>query len=58
MSIDQGSRAIGGQLQVGAGVYPAVGVGEGEIYGAIAAEGPVVFGEPTTFSFAGATLSV
>ena len=58
MSIDQGSRAIGGQCQVGAGVYPAVGVGEGEIYGAIAAEGPVVFGEPTTFPFAGATLMV
>ena len=27
MSIDQGSRAIGGQCQVGAGVYPAIGVG-------------------------------
>ena len=40
MSIDQGSRAIGGQCQVGAGVYPAIGVGEGEIYGALAAEGP------------------
>ena len=24
MSIDQGSRAIGGQYQIGAGVYPAV----------------------------------
>ena len=32
MSIDQGSRAIGGQCQIGAGVYPAIGVGEGEIY--------------------------
>ena len=58
MSIDQGSRAIGGQCQIGAGVYPAVGVGEGEIYGALAAEGPVVFGEPSTFKFAGATLMV
>ena len=38
MSIDQGSRAIGDQCQIGAGVYPAVGVGEGEIYGALAAE--------------------
>ena len=37
MSIDQGSRAIGGQCQIGAGVYPAIGVGEGEIYGALAA---------------------
>ena len=58
MSIDQGSRAIGGQCQIGAGVYPAIGVGEGEIYGALAAEGPVVFGEPSTFKFAGATLMV
>ena len=57
-AVEQGDLGIGGQCQIGAGVYPAVGVGEGEIYGALAAEGPVVFGEPSTFKFAGATLMV
>ena len=50
------SMCIGGAFQLGAGIYPAVGVGDNEIYGAMAAEGPIVVGDPS--GFAGPTATV
>ena len=48
----------GGRLQVGTGIVPAIKEGDEEINGALFAEGPVVFGEPSEFDHAGATMMV
>mgnify|MGYP003116175201 CR=1 FL=1 len=49
---------VGGQLQVGAGVPPAVGQGDKRINGSAYAEGPVVIGGPIEFTENEATLMV
>ena len=49
---------VGGQLQIGAGVPPAVGQGDKRINGSAYAEGPVVIGGPTEFVENEATLMV
>ena len=48
----------GGQLTVGTGVCPAVGVGDKRINGSMYVEGPVVFGSQLQFPLATATLMV
>ncbi len=47
---------VGGQLQVGTGVPPAVGTGTKRINGSAHMEGPVVLGDPLTFKSNQATL--
>ena len=51
---------VGGQLMVGTGAPPAVGQGSGgrkpRINGSLYAEGPVLFGDQSTYSNAEATL--
>ena len=49
---------IGGQLKIGTGVCKAIKEGNQKINGSMLAEGPVVFGDPTTFSSQEATLMV
>ena len=49
---------IGGQLKVGTGVCPAIKEGRQKINGSMLAEGPVVFGSPTSFGAQEATLMV
>ena len=48
----------GKALRVGVGIVPAIKEGDEEINGALFAEGPVVFGEPSEFDHAGATMMV
>ena len=48
----------GKALSVGVGIVPAIKEGCEEINGALFAEGPVVFGEPSEFSHTGATMMV
>ena len=47
---------IGGQLKVGTGVYPAIKEGRNKINGSAGIEGPVVIGDPGTFTSNRATL--
>ena len=48
--------SCGGQLQVGTGVPPAIGVGDNKINGSAHIEGPMVVGPPQSFPAAVATL--
>jgi len=48
----------GKALRVGVGIVPAIKEGCEEINGALFAEGPVVFGEPSQFDHTGATMMV
>jgi hypothetical protein len=48
----------GGQLKVGTGVVPAIGEGNKKINGSMFSEGPAVFGSPTQFPIAYATVMV
>ena len=48
----------GKALRVGVGIVPAIKEGDEEINGALFAEGPVVFGEPSEFDHTGATMMV
>ena len=50
--------SCGGQLQVGTGVPPAIGVGDRKINGSAHIEGPVVIGPPQSFPATVATLMV
>ena len=50
--------SCGGQLQVGTGVAPAIGVGDSKINGSAHIEGPMVVGPPQSFPAAVATLMV
>ena len=50
--------SCGGQLQVGTGVPPAIGVGDNKINGSAHIEGPMVVGPPQSFPAAVATLMV
>lgn len=49
---------IGGQLRVGAGIVPAIKEGDRKINGSAFIEGPAVFGSPTEFPFAYATVMI
>ena len=49
---------VGGQLKVGTGVCAAIKEGRQKINGSLLAEGPVVFGSPTSFGAQEATLMV
>ena len=49
---------IGGQLKVGTGVCKAIKEGNQKINGSCLMEGPIVFGDPTTFGAQEATLMV
>ena len=49
---------VGGQLQVGTGVPPAIGQGKTKINGSAHIEGPVVLGDPLTFPEADATVMI
>ena len=48
----------GKAVRIGVGIVPAIKEGDEEINGALFAEGPVVFGNPTQFDHAGATMMV
>tara|TARA_Y100001963_G_scaffold54855_1_gene76754 strand:+ start:452 stop:1237 length:786 start_codon:yes stop_codon:yes gene_type:complete len=50
--------SCGGQLQVGTGVAPAIGVGNKKINGSAHVEGPMVVGPPNTQSSATATMMI
>ena len=58
--MDQKDTVVFGKsVRVGYGaICPAIKEGDQEICGSIHAEGPVVFGEPSEFDHAGATLMV
>ena len=49
---------VGGRLQVGTGIVPAIKEGDEKINGSMHAEGPAVFGGPTEFDDNVATLMV
>ena len=50
--------SCGGQLQVGTGVVPAIGQGDGKINGSAHVEGPMVVGPPQSYPAATATMMV
>ena len=50
--------SCGGQLQVGTGVVPAIGVGDNKINGSAHVEGPMVVGPPQSYPAAVATMMV
>ena len=58
MSFNLDDVNIGGQLKVGTGIVPAVKEGDERINGSMYAEGPVVFGNQTTFKNQDGTLMV
>jgi len=58
MSYNLDDVNIGGQLKVGTGIVPAVKEGDERINGSMYAEGPVVFGNQTTFKNQDGTLMV
>ena len=58
MSLNFDDLNIGGQLKVGTGIVPAVKEGDEKINGSMYAEGPVVFGNQTTFKNQDGTLMV
>ena len=58
MSFNLDDANVGGQLKVGTGIVPAIGEGARKINGSAFAEGPAVFGSPTTFPFAYATVNI
>ena len=49
---------VGGQVKVGTGIVPAIKEGDEKINGSMYAEGPVVFGNQTTFKNQDATLMI
>tara|TARA_Y100000766_G_C18868469_1_gene587035 strand:+ start:822 stop:1568 length:747 start_codon:yes stop_codon:yes gene_type:complete len=58
MSTNLDDLNIGGQLQVGTGIPPAIKQGDEKINGSMHVEGPVVLGDPLTFSEADATVMI
>ena len=50
MSFNMDDVNVGGQLKVGSGVYPAIKEGRNKINGSAGIEGPVVIGDPSTWS--------
>ena len=58
MTAFKDSCIVGGAFQLGDGIYPAVGVGDKEIFGSMAAEGPIVVGDPAGFKAASATVMI
>ena len=58
MAIEKETLNCGKAVRIGVGIVPAIKEGDEEINGALFAEGPVVFGEPSEFDHAGATLMV
>ena len=58
MGVIKDSCLVGGAFQLGDGIYPAVGVGDKEIFGSMAAEGPIVVGDPAGFKAASATVMI
>ena len=58
MSFNLDDVNTGGQLKVGTGICPATGEGATKVNGSAMIEGPIVFGNPTTFPFPYATLNV
>ena len=58
MSFNMDDLQVGGQLKVGTGVVPAIKEGNQKINGSMFAEGPVVFGSPTHFPTAYATVNI
>jgi hypothetical protein len=58
MSFNLDDANVGGQLKVGTGIVPAIGEGDRKINGSAFAEGPVVFGAPTQFPTAYASLNL
>ena len=49
---------IGGQLNVGSGIAPAIKQGAQKINGSMFAEGPVVFGQPDVYANNMATVMI
>jgi len=58
MSFTFDDISCGGQLQVGTGVPPAIGIGDKKINGSAHVEGPMVVGPPNTQSSATATMMI
>ena len=58
MSTNLDDLNIGGQLQVGTGIPPAIKQGDEKINGSMHVEGPAVFGGPIEFASNNATLMV
>lgn len=58
MSFNLDDLQVCGQLKVGTGVVPAIKEGNQKINGSMYAEGPVVFGNPTQFPTAYATVNI
>jgi len=58
MSFNFDDLSCGGQLQVGTGVVPAIGVGDTKINGSAHVEGPMVIGPPQSYGSAEATLMI
>jgi hypothetical protein len=58
MAYNFDDAVVGGQLKIGAGIVPAIKEGDKKINGSMFAEGPAVFGAPTEFPTAYATLMV
>ena len=50
--------SCGGQLQVGTGVVPSIGIGDNKINGSAHVEGPMVVGPPQAFPSATATMMI
>ena len=49
---------VGGQIKIGTGIVPAIKEGDEKINGSMYAEGPIVFGSPTTFPTTYATVNI
>jgi len=58
MAFTQDDVVVGGQLKVGTGIVPAIKEGDQKINGSMFAEGPAVFGSPTEFATAYATVMI
>jgi len=58
MSFNLDDANFGGQVKVGTGIVPAIKEGANKINGSMYAEGPVVFGNQTTFNNQDGTLMV
>jgi hypothetical protein len=58
MAIEKETLNCGKAVRIGVGIVPAIKEGDEEINGALFAEGPVVFGEPSEFDHTGATMMV
>ena len=58
MAFCQDDGLFGGQVKIGVGIVPAIGEGDTKVNGSLFAEGPVVFGTPTTPAVPYGTLNV